>query len=89
MGDLYAGRISFDSSDETVYMQISIDDLDSAAWIGVEPSGHTVPGITEKGNYVVKLLEDAHPRRGQTARAEIQNEVEDGVLRLVGQTAFS
>ena len=68
---------------------IDIDDLDSAEWIGIGTAGSEVPGITEVGKYVVKLVDNPHPRRGQTAQAAVEVQVEDGVLRLVGCAPFS
>ena len=85
----YQGTVSFDGPDDTVYLEIDIDDLDSATWIGVGSVGSEVPGVTEVGKYVVKLVDNPHPRRGQTALADVEIEVEDGVLRLVGRAPFS
>lgn len=85
----YQGTVSFDGPDDTVYLEIDIDDLDSEKWIGVGSVGSEVPGVTEVGKYVVKLVDNPHPRRGQTALADVEIEVEDGVLRLVGRAPFS
>jgi len=85
----YQGTVSFDGPDDTIYLEIDIDDLDSPTWIGRGTVGSEVPGITEVGKYVVKLVDNPHPRRGQTAQAAVETEVEDGVLRLVGRRPFS
>jgi hypothetical protein len=37
----------------------------------------------------VKLIGNGHERRGQTASAAIELEVEDGVLRFVGRSSFA
>jgi hypothetical protein len=85
----YLGTVSFDGPDDTIYLEIAIDDLDSAEWIGIGTAGSEVPGITEVGKYLVKLVDNPHPRRGQTAEAAVEVQVEDGVLRLVGCAPFS
>jgi len=86
MTENYNGPIAFDASGDTVYLELTIDDLDSPNWVG---QGHDVPGATAIGAYEVKLIDNDHGRRGQTATGEIEREVEDdGVLRFAGRTAF-
>ena len=88
MSEQYVGGISFDEAGDTVYVEVDIDDLDSPRWVGVGQDD-AVPGITEVGEYSVKLVDNPHPRRGQTATAFLEQEAEDGALRLVGRTPFS
>ena len=88
MTERYFGPVAFDGSDDTVYLELTIDDLDSPTWVGVSTTGHEVPGATAVGSYKVKLLGNGHHRRGQTATAEIEFEVEDAVLRFAGRTPF-
>ncbi|MFI5046776.1 MAG: hypothetical protein ACHQIG_06900 [Acidimicrobiia bacterium] len=85
----YFGAVSIDGSDEILYLELSIDDLDSPGWIGAGKPGSEVPGVTTAGDYCVKLMGAEHPRRGQTATAAIEVELEDAVLRLAGRTAFA
>ncbi len=84
----YFGPVSVDGSDDTMYLELSIDDLDSPGWVGAGTPGNEVPGITAVGEYRVKLIGSGHHRRGQTATAAIEVEVEDAVLRLSGRTPF-
>jgi hypothetical protein len=88
MTDQYFGTVSFDGSEDTIYLEMAIDDLDSPAWIGIGTAGQEVPGITTVGEYCVKLIDKPNPRRGQTATAGVEIEVENGVLRFVGRTPF-
>lgn len=88
MTERYFGAVSLDGSDDTVYLELSIDDLDSVGWVGAGTPGSEVPGVTEVGEYRVKLTSTGHPRRGQTATAAVEFEVEDAVLRLIGRSAF-
>jgi hypothetical protein len=89
MTERYDGPIAFDESGDTVYVELTIDDLDASDWIGVAGAGHEVPGVTAAGEYEVKLIGNGHERRGQTASAAIELEVEDGVLRFVGRSSFA
>jgi len=84
----YFGPVVFDGVDDTVYLELSIDDLDSPEWIGLGTPGHDVPGSTAVGEYRVKLIGVGNPRRGQSAMAQVEYEVEDGVLRFAGRTSF-
>jgi hypothetical protein len=89
MTERYDGPIAFDESGDTVYVELTIDDLDASDWIGVAGAGHEVPGVTAAGEYEVKLIGNGHERRGQTASAAIELEVEDGVLRFEGRSSFA
>ncbi|TMK66916.1 MAG: hypothetical protein E6G14_15835 [Actinobacteria bacterium] len=88
MTEHYFGPVVFDGVDDTVYLELSIDDLDSPDWIGLGTPGHDVPGSTAVGEYRVKLIGVGNPRRGQSAMAQVEYEVEDGVLRFAGRTSF-
>jgi hypothetical protein len=89
MTENYVGTVSLDGADDTVYLELTIDDLDSAEWIGAGTPGNEVPGVTAAGEYRVKLIDGGHPRRGQTAVGAVEVELEDAVLRLLGRTAFA
>jgi hypothetical protein len=89
MTETYVGPVSVEGSEDTVYFELTIDDVDSGRWIGTGRPEGEVPGITTVGEYSVKLIGADHPRRGQKATAAVDVEVEDGVLRLQGKTAFA
>ena len=84
----YSGAVSVDGTDEILYLELAIDDLDSVGWIGAGAPGTEVSGIVAAGDYRVKLMDAEHPRQGQTATAAIEIELEDSLLRLTGRSAF-
>ena len=89
MTEIYVGPVSVEGSEDTMYFELAIDDVNSGRWIGTGRADGAVPGITAVGEYSVKLIRADHPRRGQKATAAISVEVEDGVLHLHGRTAFA
>jgi hypothetical protein len=89
MSETYVGPVSIEGSEDTMYFELTIDDVDSGGWIGTGRPESEVPEVTAVGVYSVKLVGVAHPRRGQKATAAIDVEAEDGVLRLQGRTAFA
>jgi hypothetical protein len=84
----YSGLVSVDGQDDTVYLELSINDLDSSGWVGAGAIGSVVPGITVVGEYEVTLIDSGHHRRGQTATASVEVEVVDAELHLCGLTPF-
>jgi hypothetical protein len=68
MTERYDGPIAFDESGDTVYVELTIDDLDASDWIGVAGAGHEVPGVTAAGEYEVKLIGNGHERGAWSAR---------------------
>ena len=82
----YTGPVSLDDSDETVYLDLEIDDLDSGSWVGTVASAESVLGVDAAGEYRVRLLADPHGRRRQTAKA--RGEQGSDSLYLRGNTSF-
>jgi hypothetical protein len=89
MSETYEGSVSVEGSDDTMYLELTIDDVDAPDWVGTGAPDGEVPGVTAVGEYSVKLIDNGHSRRGQRATAVIEFEVEDAVLRLHGRTPFA
>jgi hypothetical protein len=83
----YSGRVVFDADGESVYVDITIDDLDAAGWVGRGDLAEPLSGLSAIGSYEVRLIGDGHARRGQTASARVDCDP-DGALRFGGRTAF-
>ncbi len=84
--EFYAGPVSLDGADETVYLDLEIDDLDSGSWVGTVASSDSVLGVDPAGEYRVRLLADPHGRRRQSAKA--RGEQGSDSLYLRGHSSF-
>jgi hypothetical protein len=83
----YSGLVVFEADGESVYLDVTIDDLDAAGWVGLADLAEPLSGLSTVGACRVKLVGDGHERRGQTASAQVDCDP-DGALRFGGQTAF-
>jgi hypothetical protein len=83
----YLGSVAFDASDETIYLELRIDDLDSAGWVGSTQSDTELSEASAGRGCRVKLLEAGHARRGQSASAQMR--VGPSGIRFAGRSAFS
>jgi hypothetical protein len=84
----YSGLVFFEVDGEWVYLDVTIDDLDAAGWIGRGDLAEPLSDLNSVGLCQVKLIGDGHGRRGQTASAQIDCDA-DGALRLGGCTSFA
>jgi len=83
----YSGLVVFEADGESVYLDVTIDDLDAPGWVGRGDLAAPLLDFSSAGPYQVKLIGHGHERRGQTANAQVDYG-SDGALRFGGQTVF-
>ncbi len=83
----YSGLVVFEAGGESVYLDVTIDDLDAPAWVGLGDLAEPLSDLDAADAYQVRLLGDGHVRHGQTASAHVERDA-DGALRFLGRAAF-
>jgi len=84
----YAGLVTFEDDGESVYLDVTIDDLDASGWVGLGVLAESLSDLASVGLHQVKLIGGDHARHGQTASAQVDRDA-NGALRFGGRTPFA
>jgi hypothetical protein len=80
----YRGKVQL--GDDGPVVEVEINNLDTPTWEAEPQGAGVIPGSTEEGDVMVRLVDG--PRAGQTAEATLTLSGSEPVAMLVGLSAF-